>query len=59
MNPKKETRKIIDELCTCGHKRSEHGHSGLPGHGPCRECFCPQYRWKRFIFARRKPQEVV
>jgi hypothetical protein len=44
---------VVDELCTCGHKRSEHSprgiHESLDGHGPCDECDCFKFTWKGWI----------
>ena len=48
-----ETQVIKDELCSCGHKGSEHNPSryGQKGQGPCRikGCKCRQFRWKAFL----------
>lgn len=52
---------IMDELCVCGHKRSQHmakthellGYvipKDFEGHGECRECLCEQFKWKAFIY---------
>jgi len=56
----------IDELCTCGHRRSEHSDtwtrevimampehaSSIVGHGSCIHpaCPCKKFTWKRTIF---------
>jgi len=43
---------IVDERCTCGRKRSEHG--GATGHGGIEieggGTLCPQFTWKGWIF---------
>jgi hypothetical protein len=50
-----------DQLCKCGHLKSEHGSllhkNGLPyireeGAGSCCECECKQFRWKAFVNSR-------
>jgi hypothetical protein len=53
---------IADELCNCGHNRSEHYDQGgvvmdgeiigFYGHGGCSidGCQCNHYRWERFIY---------
>lgn len=59
MSKKPPVREIIDELCYCGHFRSQ--HAGLPpiqGHGVClakgdkksRPCICPKFTWAKFIY---------
>ena len=41
-------RTIVDELCTCGHLKSQ--HLGLNGHGRCTVCDCPQFTWSSFVY---------
>lgn len=50
-------KKIIDEICECGHKKSEHDYSQKKhsailkvGHGPCERCNCKRFRWIAFIY---------
>lgn len=45
---------IEDELCTCGHLKSEHHDAvgGLAkGHGSCshKMCPCPKFTWQKTI----------
>ena len=48
---------IIDELCVCGHKKSEHcslysdRERGFvaKGHGKCKKCSCPKFTWNAYI----------
>ncbi len=40
---------ILDELCTCGHKRSEHNDTFTEGHGSCKKCKCVKFTWSKFI----------
>lgn len=39
-------------VCTCAHtgdgKRSRHVDGVVPGHGPCLECDCEKFSWKKF-----------
>jgi hypothetical protein len=43
-------RAIVDELCQCGHRRSEHHDRFATGHGPCkRYCACRQFTWINWI----------
>jgi hypothetical protein len=45
-------RAIVDELCQCGHRRSEHHDRFATGHGPCkRYCACKQFTWINWILA--------
>jgi len=55
-------RVVVDEMCQCGHKASEHGSQihelsdgevfvGNEGQGGCTECNCDQFTWKGFVFA--------
>lgn len=41
---------IVDEVCTCGHLRSEHSDTIAFGHGNCGHCFCQKYTWKALLF---------
>lgn len=43
--------KYTDEMCTCGHLRSEHGNRRAIGHGACMKigCSCAQFTWKAFV----------
>jgi len=48
--------KIADELCACGHKKSEHRvnpRSGAEGHGECSHtaegCPCDKFTWVAFL----------
>lgn len=50
-------KKIVDELCDCGHLMTEHnalpGHEHLPGchgGGPCGVCNCIQFTWVDFLY---------
>ena len=37
---------IIDEMCDCGKKRSDHNDSEIAfGHGNCPESNCNQFTW--------------
>lgn len=44
---------ILDEACSCGHKRSEHGDTFSFGHGSCwdNDCHCHQFTWAAFILS--------
>jgi hypothetical protein len=39
----------LDEVCTCGHYKSE--HTGVNGHGSCCRdgCACAWYTWVAFV----------
>ncbi len=50
-------RKIVGELCTCGHFRSEHYDTLAFGHGECDQCKCPKYTWTAMVFGRTKPNK--
>ena len=41
---------ITNEVCTCGHKRTEHSDTFQFGHGNCQErtCACSKFTWKAF-----------
>lgn len=40
-----------DELCYCGHLKSQHNPTVTPGHGSCavRPCECAKFTWKAFV----------
>jgi len=38
-----------DEMCSCGHKRSDHRDRFDQGHGACTLCYCPQFTWVKFL----------
>lgn len=41
-----EPRGLVDEMCECGHWRSEHDDILVAvGHGRCLRCNCTKYRW--------------
>lgn len=57
-------RMILDELCGCGHKRTEHGNTFTFGHGGCKLgdrrgkrgekrraalCACSRFTWVKHI----------
>lgn len=44
---------IVDELCTCGHRKSEHAETpaGVPNHGPCTKCECLKFTFADFVYA--------
>lgn len=55
--PKKlpDGRTVIDEICTCGCRRSHHWDSLAFGQGSCRQedvphCNCPKFTFKDFVF---------
>jgi len=47
---------IIDEMCTCGHLKSQHNPTKLKvlaeieGHGKCTVCDCKKFTWKSFVY---------
>jgi hypothetical protein len=50
---------VIDEMCYCGHTRSQHNdlYAGIPGadgKGNCKECECARFTWKEFIYEKEK-----
>lgn len=60
--------KIVDERCSCGHLKSEHGPSevsklklvmppevlsAIKGHGKCTKCDCKKFTWVEFIYGKR------
>ena len=52
MVAKFDLSKIVDELCQCGHKKSDHlGGFPIQGHGACTKdgCPCNKFRWVSFL----------
>jgi len=47
--PLKDGSVIIDEMRTCGHKKSEHDGYFVKGHGTCTKCNCAKFKWKDWI----------
>lgn len=44
---------IQDEMCTCGHLKSEHADlvdGFIPDAGECEQCDCVRFTWESFIF---------
>ena len=43
---------VVDELCACGHMRSQHRDSPAWGHAECsgRGCPCCKFTWREFVF---------
>jgi hypothetical protein len=63
---------VFDEMCECGHLRSEHGSLTLPikhsnkrvrvhDHGSCcaSGCACTRFTWTRFIFTDEYAEKVM
>lgn len=57
----RDGRVIIDQLCACGHRQSEHsrrrielseGELSIEGHGSCAvgDCRCERFNFRDFIF---------
>ena len=42
---------VVDEMCTCGRKRSEHvtDASGVWRHGGCEKTLCEQFTWASMV----------
>lgn len=38
----------VDEVCRCGHLKSE--HVGLNGHGACQICECGFFTWMGMVY---------
>lgn len=38
-----------EELCYCGHLRSQHKDTLAVGHGACTKCACRKFTWKAFV----------
>ncbi len=55
-SPDGKTYTIVNELCRCGHFRTQHagfeGPAALRGHGACAAsvCSCGQFTWKACIY---------
>ena len=50
--PFESKSEVVDELCSCGHLRSQHNDSSFMfGHGSCGEeyCHCKQYTFVKFM----------
>lgn len=49
-------RVIVDEQCSCGHNRSNHGNTLAPGHGECLrdDCNCRKFTWTEMVFGRTR-----
>jgi hypothetical protein len=39
---------VYNEMCSCGHPRSEHKDTLAYGHGGCGQCDCEQFTWAKF-----------
>lgn len=55
--------KPTDEMCYCGHLRSE--HFDLPyetpsaiGKANCTNCECPRFMWKNFVYDTFPKKEI-
>ncbi len=51
---KRNWKDVADEMCHCGHKKSEHNDTISKGHGECKHfyfgaCLCRKFVWKTFI----------
>lgn len=46
-------RVVLDEMCSCGAKRTEHGPGPMGGfgHGPCGRTGCRQFTWVAMVYA--------
>jgi len=54
--------KVIDEICDCGHKKSEHNDAVegfAKGHGDCTYCSCRKFTWKKFIYETEEKHEKI
>lgn len=54
---------VTDELCVCGHLRSQHAHTFAWGHGACvatgvMACPCEKFSWSRHVLAGQEPVRV-
>ena len=40
-------KQVTDEICSCGHRRSEHADTLSLGHGQCLypSCACQRFTW--------------
>ena len=45
---------VVDEMCWCGHLKSQHNPTIVPGHGSCavRPCDCTKFTWKTNVYAK-------
>lgn len=59
----KDGKVIVDEMCTCGHLITNHGHEQIElpdqtilveGHGGCLCCNCQQYTWESWVIEEKK-----
>lgn len=41
---------VVDETCTCRHRRTAHNSAGAFGHGDCRNCACTKFTFQRWVF---------
>lgn len=49
MTEKKERwSEVVNEVCSCGHLKSEHG--GWNGHGACSICECGFFTWGGMVY---------
>lgn len=48
MAKRRDISQAVDELCTCGHLKSQHG--GLIGHGACTICQCGRFTWNGWVY---------
>lgn len=47
----KDGRIIVDEMCDCGRRRSQHNGIGPAwGHGACRASGCAKFTWVEHVF---------
>jgi hypothetical protein len=52
-------RRIVDEICHCGHLKTEHEHGpGLNHDGPLRAAGCIQYSWKSHVYGEICSQDL-
>jgi hypothetical protein len=47
MKPRRDWKKVVDQLCYCGRKKSE--HLGVLHHLGCLASNCERFTWKCFI----------
>ena len=50
---------IIDEMCGCGARRSEHEDTFGYGHGTCKRTECPKFSWASFVVSENVQTELV
>jgi hypothetical protein len=46
----RDGKAVVDEQCSCGHKRSQHEDRFSLGHGYCLDCNCKQFTWTKWIY---------